>query len=81
MGRWQTVYGVCGRWQLDGTWLRILAALQGRADAAADHLRRSGDSMIARAHQYGRGASKGTCRLSRPRASPPITAWAGPGAG
>jgi hypothetical protein len=31
---WQTVYGLFRRWQLDGTWAQILAALQGRADAA-----------------------------------------------
>ena len=80
---WQTVYGLFRRWQLDGTWAQILAALQGRADAAGlitwDV---SVDSTIARAHQHAAGAgNRGTCRPSRPQASPPITGWAGPGAG
>src|SRR6266550_9162437 len=31
---WQTVYGLFRRWQRDGTRQRVLAGLQGRADAA-----------------------------------------------
>ena len=33
-GHWHTVYGLFRRWQRDGTWARILTALQARADAA-----------------------------------------------
>jgi hypothetical protein len=70
----------------DGTWARILTALQARADAAGlitwDV---SVDSTVARAQQHAAGARKrGICRPSRPAAwtrSPPITAWAAPAAG
>ena len=58
-GPWQTVYGLFRRWQRDGTWKRILAQLQGRADGKGlvtwDV---SVDSTIARAHQHAAGASK-----------------------
>jgi transposase len=78
-GHWRTVYGLFRRWQRDGTWARILAALQAQADAAGlitwDV---SVDSTIARAHQHAAGARKrGICRPSRPPASPPIMAWDG----
>jgi transposase len=33
-GPWQSVYGLFRRWQRDGTWRTMVAALQGRADAA-----------------------------------------------
>ncbi|MFE9654712.1 transposase [Micromonospora sp. NPDC006431] len=32
-GHWRTVYGLYRRWQRAGAWARILAGLQGRADA------------------------------------------------
>jgi transposase len=58
-GHWQSVYGLYRRWQRNGTWARILAALQGRADALGlitwDV---SVDSTIARAHQHAAGARK-----------------------
>jgi transposase len=79
---WPTVYGLFRRWQLDGTWARVLAGLQARADAAGlitwDV---SVDSTVVRAHQHAAGARKrGTCRPSRLPGSPPITASAGPAA-
>ena len=85
-GPWPTVYGLFRRWQRDGTWPKMLAALQGRADAAGlitwDV---SVDSTVARAHQHAAGARKrGICRPSRPAAPVPsqaITAWAAPAAG
>jgi transposase len=85
-GPWQTVYGLFRRWQRDGTWRKILAGLQGRAEAAGlitwDV---SVDSTIARAHQHAAGARKrGICRPSRPAGpapSPPIMVWAAPAAG
>jgi len=81
-GHWRTVYGLFRRWQRDGTWARVLAALQARADAAGlitwDV---SVDSTIMRAHQHAAGARKrGICRPSRPVRSPPIMGWAGPAA-
>jgi transposase len=85
-GPWRTVYGLFRRWQRDGTWPEILAALQGRADAAGlitwDV---SVDSTVARAHQHAAGARKrGICRPNRPAGPVPsqaITAWAAPAAG
>ena len=85
-GPWGSVYDLFRRWQRDGTWARVVTALQARADAAGlitwDV---SVDSTVARAHQHAAGARKrGICRPSRPAGwmtSPPITAWAGPAAG
>ena len=85
-GPWPPVYDMFRRWQRNGTWRKIVTALQARADAAGlitwDV---SVDSTIARAHQHAAGARKrGICRPSRPAApmmSRPITAWAGPAAG
>jgi transposase len=79
------VYGLFRRWQRDGTWRKIVTALQARADAAGlitwDV---SVDTTIARAHQHAAGARKrGTCRPSRPAApmtNRMITAWADPAA-
>jgi len=58
-GHWRTVYGLYRRWQRDGTWARILSALQGQADAV-DLITWdvSVDSTIARAHQHAAGARK-----------------------
>lgn len=71
-GPWQSAYGLFRRWQRDGTWARILAGLQGRADAAGlitwDV---SGDSTIARAHQHAAGARKrGDVQAEPPGAEP-----------
>jgi transposase len=33
-GPWPSVYGLFRRWQRDGTWRRVVTALQARADAA-----------------------------------------------
>ena len=56
-GPWESVYGLFRRWQRDGTWARVLASLQARADAAGlitwDV---SVDSTVARAHQHAAGA-------------------------
>ena len=58
-GHWRTVYGLYRRWQRSGVWARILAGLQGRADALGlitwDV---SVDSTIARAHQHAAGARR-----------------------
>jgi transposase len=58
-GPWQSVYGLFRRWQRDGTWKRLLTALQALADAAG-HVTWdvSVDSGTARAHQHAAGARK-----------------------
>ena len=58
-GPWQSVYGLFRRWQRNGTWNRLLAALQALADAAG-HVTWdvSVDSATARAHQHAAGARK-----------------------
>ena len=85
-GSWSAAYALFRRWQRDGTWARILTALQAAADAAGRIVWNvSIDSTVARAHQHAAGArKKGICRPSRRAASwssRPITRWAGPGAG
>ena len=85
-GPWQSVYGLFRRWQRDGTWARILTALQVRADAGGlITWEVSVDSTIARAHQHAAGARKrGICRpilLVASRLSRTITDWDGPVAG
>lgn len=84
-GHWRTVYGLFRRWQRDGTWAKILAGLQVRADAAGRVTWDvSVDSTIARAHQHAAGARKrGICRPNRPvvsATSPLIMGWGGPAA-
>lgn len=77
---WQTFYGLFRRWQRDGTWAKILAAVQTVADAAGcigwDV---SIDSATSRAHQHAVGARHhGTCRKNHPAActtSPLTTPW------
>ena len=54
---WQTIYGLFRRWQRDGTWQKILAAVQAVADAAGRIVWDvSIDSTISRAHQHAAGA-------------------------
>ena len=56
-GPWPTVYRWFRRWQRDGSWAVILAALQARADAQGlISWDVSVDSTIARAHQHAAGA-------------------------
>jgi transposase len=85
-GSWAAVYALFRRWQRDGTWSRLLTALQALADAAGRIVWDvSVDSTIARAHQHAAGARKrGIYRPNRLVAllsSRPITRWAGRGAG
>src|SRR4029450_9249973 len=59
-GPWQTVYGLFRRWQRDGTWQRILTALQAEADAkGVITWEISVDTTVVRAHQHAAGARKG----------------------
>jgi transposase len=85
-GSWAAAYALFRRWQRDGTWTRILTALQAIADAAGRIVWDvSVDSTTARAHQHAAGArKKGICKpnhraASRP--SRPITLWVDRGAG
>ena len=56
-GPWQTCYDRFARWERDGTWDRLLQALQGEADAAGDIAWEcSVDSSVVRAHQHAAGA-------------------------
>ena len=85
-GPWQTVYGLFRRWQRDGIWARILAALQTRADAAGLICWEVNvDSTVMRAHHHAAGARKrGICKQSRPAGWPSsrtITRSADPAAG
>ncbi|WP_443043584.1 IS5 family transposase [Streptomyces sp. GS7] len=72
-GPWARGYDLFRRWQRDGTWQRIFAELQARADARElITWDLNIDSTVCRAHQHAAGARKrGTCRRSRPAASPP----------
>jgi transposase len=85
-GPWQTVYGLFRRWQRDGTWQRILTALQAQADTRGlITWEVSIDSTVMRAHQHPAGARKGGTGNAKNRAesttSRPTTPWAAPGAG
>jgi transposase len=66
-GSWAAAYALFRRWQRDGTWTRILTALQALADAAGRIVWDvSVDSTTARAHQHAAGARKrGICRPNR----------------
>ncbi|MGC5054685.1 IS5 family transposase [Micromonospora sp. DT48] len=70
-GSWAAVYALFRRWQRDGTWAKILTALQAVADRAGRVVWDvSVDSTVARAHQHAAGARKrGICRPSRRAAS------------
>nr|WP_280526693.1 IS5 family transposase [Streptomyces glebosus] len=58
-GPWETGYTLFRRWQIDGTWARVLKKLQVKADAAG-HIEWevSVDSTVCRAHQHAAGARK-----------------------
>lgn len=58
-GAWQTAWYRFDLWARDGTWDRILTALQGQAHAAAElDWVVSVDSTVARAHQHAAGARR-----------------------
>jgi transposase len=65
-GPWETVYERFARWQADGTWARIEAALRTQADGAGElDWDAQIDSSVVRAHQHAAGARKGGSRRSR----------------
>jgi transposase len=58
-GPWQTAWERLDRWSRDGTWERLLTAVQADADAAGElDWVASADSSIARAHQHAAGARR-----------------------
>ncbi|GIG93163.1 IS5 family transposase [Plantactinospora endophytica] len=64
---WPTVYGLFRRWQRDGTWDKILTALQAAGDAAGRIAWTvSVDSMTSRAHQHAAGARTGHLQKESP---------------
>jgi transposase len=59
-GPWETVYKRFARWQTEGTWARIEAALRTQVDAAEElDWNAQIDSSVVRAHQHAAGARKG----------------------
>ena len=64
---WPTIYGLFRRWQRDGTWDRILSALQAQGDAQGRiDWTVSVDSMTSRAHQHAAGARTDGHRQKEP---------------
>ena len=61
-GPWQTVYSRFYRWQQQGVWDTLFAAVQAESDAAGklDWTVHYVDGTIIRAHQHAAGAKKGT---------------------
>ncbi len=58
-GPWQTVWKRHHRFAVDGTWDRVLSALQAQADAEGEvDWRVSVDSTVARVHQHGATARR-----------------------
>jgi transposase len=63
-GPWQTVFARFARWEMDGTWAKLLEHLQVRADAVGTvEWPVSVDSTVNRAHQHAAGVRKKGHRL------------------
>lgn len=71
-GSWQTCYDRHRRWSADGTWERILSAVQADADAEGriDWSMVSVDSTVCRAHQHAAGARRQAPRRPGKRIRP-----------
>jgi transposase len=71
-GSWKTVYERHRRWSADGTWERILQAVQAEADSQGciDWSMVSVDSTSCRAHQHAAGAPRRTPRTPKRRSAP-----------
>ncbi len=82
----KTVYKRHRRWSADGTWDRVLRAVQADADLAGriDWSMVGVDSTSCRAHQHAAGARKAGPRIPkkgrRPGTTAPTRDWGGPGA-
>ena len=56
-GAWQTRWQRHDRWSTDGTWQRVVEALQAQADAVGElDWTVTVDSSVVRAHQHAAGA-------------------------
>jgi transposase len=56
-GPWQTAWKRHNRWTEDGTWARLVTAMQSASDAAGElDWLASVDSTVVRAHQHAAGA-------------------------
>lgn len=75
-GSWKTVYERHRRWCADGTWDRILQAVQADADAQGrlDWSLVGVDSTSCRAHQHAAGAPRRTPRIPKKDQRPGSTA-------
>ncbi|MEV6056380.1 IS5 family transposase [Streptomyces sp. NPDC052107] len=71
-GKWKTVHDRHRRWSADGTWERILRAVQADADTEGriDWSMVSVDSTSCRAHQHAAGARTDTPRIPGRRSRP-----------
>ncbi len=71
-GNWKTVYERHRRWSADGTWDRVLQAVQTDADAHGriDWSMVSVDSTSCRAHQHAAGAPRRAPRIPKRRSLP-----------
>src|SRR5918998_1106653 len=70
-GPWRTVYDRFVRWRRDGTWDRLLAEVQTKADAVGEvEWEVSVDSTAVRAHQHAAGARKKGAARARPTRRP-----------
>ncbi|MFE0102936.1 IS5 family transposase [Streptomyces sp. NPDC059009] len=71
-GSWKTVYERHRRWSADGTWDRILTAVQTDADLAGriDWSMVGVDSTSCRAHQHAAGARKKKPHVPKKRSTP-----------
>ncbi|MER6129251.1 IS5 family transposase [Streptomyces sp. NPDC001795] len=71
-GKWKTVHDRHRRWSADGTWERILQAVQADADTEGriDWSLVGVDSTVCRAHQHAAGARKKAPRKPGKRARP-----------
>jgi transposase len=69
-GPWQTCYDRFVRWRRDGTWDRLLAHAQMKADAVGEVIWEvSLDSTVARAHQHAAGARRWPSQADQKKAS------------
>ncbi|MFE5973244.1 IS5 family transposase [Streptomyces sp. NPDC056460] len=69
-GKWKTVHDRHRRWSADGTWERILRAVQADADGLIDWSMVSVDSTSCRAHRHAAGAHSRPPRVPGRRSTP-----------
>ncbi|MFF3128833.1 IS5 family transposase [Streptomyces sp. NPDC057908] len=71
-GKWKTVHDRHRRWSADGTWEKVLRAIQARADAEGriDWSMVSVDSTSCRVHQHAAGALSSPPKLPTRRSQP-----------